>query len=72
MSEIWAERDSVTRPILKHRLAAFLLAEASSLNELADRLLLVEQVHRPAAPVGDGGAGVDAEVVVERGEDVLE
>ena len=41
-------------------------------NQLANRLVLVEQGHRPAAAVGNGGAGVDAEVVVQRGEDILE
>jgi hypothetical protein len=41
-------------------------------DHFTDRLLFVKQKHRAAASVGYGGAGVDAQVVVERGEDVLE
>jgi hypothetical protein len=41
-------------------------------NQLVDRLAFVEQGHRPAVSVWDGGRGVDAEVVIKRREDVLE
>src|SRR5207248_10760095 len=41
-------------------------------NDFADRLEVVEQVHRPAGAVRDGGGRVEAEVVIKRGEDVLE
>ena len=41
------------------------------LNQLRNRLAVVQQIMGTAADVGDGGvAGVDAHVVIERREDV--
>ena len=43
------------------------------LDQFADRVASVQQILRAAVGVVDGGLeGVDAQVVVERGEDILE
>ena len=41
-------------------------------DQLPDGLLLLEQIHRPATPVGYRRSRVDSQVVIERREYVLE
>src|SRR6185437_5222432 len=55
--------------VLQHRLEA---CATKTLHQLLQRLgVVVDEVMRPAGQVGDGGlAAVDAEVVVEGGEDL--
>ncbi len=86
LSVCWKRWESVptinppSRVLCEHRSAPVLEFEKGRCSQstlrlsddLADGLLFIEQIHRPAVSICDGGAGVDAEVVVERGEDVLE
>jgi hypothetical protein len=67
----WAGKIAVTRGG-KYLRSKQLIVSAHQLNQLANRLVFVEQIHRPATAIGDGGVRIDAEVMVERGEHVLE
>ena len=42
-----------------------------SSDDFTDRLAVVKKGHRPSSAIGDGGRGVNTEVVVERREDIL-
>src|SRR5207302_1296636 len=42
----------------------------AALNQLADRLAVVEDVHGAAVEAGDGGGSIDAEMLVEVGKNV--
>src|SRR5258706_4378419 len=47
-------------------------AECSAASDQwLDHIAIFQQILRPAAVVGDGGGGIDAQDVIEGGEDVL-